>query len=479
MTHSAVDRRNNALREQVRTFGVVGSGMTVRPDIRDRMTLALFVACTTVLLSPGLILGPDHDASVFLTVGAGVVDGRTPYLDLWDHKPPLIYLIHAMGTVLPGPPWLGVWMMTASALLATAAMLVPLVGVPAALLALVASGGFSAAQGGGLTETFATFFALGAVGLTLRGRPLLAGIAAGAAVLTSLLLVAIVPALLLLAPRRAWPRGVLGAAIPVTAVAAWLVFAGALPAAWDAVVTYNRLYLGLDRSADLGQQLPSVAFMLFPLAMLSVAGAMPRTRLGFAALAWLTVGFALLAMNGRLFPHHFTPLIVPLAILAAPGIERIGRARRWVVPGFVIGSVLVGAVIEPVVHAHLHAGPPSRAVAAWLTANTDPSASVLIWGFEPAAAVLADRASAGRYPYYLPLTTRNYATPALVDEWVASLRADPPAVIVDARGAFAVPRPGSGGGRDLDLIDPFRAFVAERYVDVAVVAGRSVYLPRE
>ena len=462
---------------QIRTFNDI---VMARPaGTRLRSTAALFVGCVAVLMWSGLVLGPDHDASVFMTVGAGILEGRTPYLDLWDHKPPLIYLIHALGIALPGPPWLGVWIVTAGALLATAAMLVPLLGVPVALLALVASGSFAAAQGGGLTETFAACFALGAVVLTLRDRTLLAGVAAGAAVLTSLLLAAALPAILILTPVRRWPLGLPGAAIPAAGAVVWLAIAGALPAAWDAVVTYNQLYMGLDRSADLANQLPSVAFMVAPLLLLSVAGGVPRTRLGWAALVWIAAGLALIALNGRLFPHHFTPLIVPLAILGAGGLERIGRAHTWVVPGFVVGSVLVGGLIEPVVRAHLHAGPPSQAVAAWLTDNTDPSASVLIWGFEPAAAVLAERTTAGRYPYFLPLTTRNYATPGLIDEWVASLEADPPEVIVDARDGFAVPPPGTGGGRDLDLIDPFRAFVAARYEDVAVVAGRTVYVLNE
>lgn len=52
---------------------------------------------------------PSRDSGVFLYTGWRVLNGDVPYLDVWDHKPPVIYYLDAFGLWLtPGSPW-GVW----------------------------------------------------------------------------------------------------------------------------------------------------------------------------------------------------------------------------------------------------------------------------------------------------------------------------------------------------------------------------------
>jgi len=67
------------------------------------MTLAVFVP-----FHPGLYF-PGRDNGVFLYAGWRVLIGEIPYADFWDHKPPLIYFINALGLWLgQGNAW-GVW----------------------------------------------------------------------------------------------------------------------------------------------------------------------------------------------------------------------------------------------------------------------------------------------------------------------------------------------------------------------------------
>jgi hypothetical protein len=47
------------------------------------------------------------DSSVFLTIAKGIVHGKIPYLDFFDHKGPLLYLISAFGLFFGG--FRGVW----------------------------------------------------------------------------------------------------------------------------------------------------------------------------------------------------------------------------------------------------------------------------------------------------------------------------------------------------------------------------------
>ena len=47
---------------------------------------------------------PPSAEAVRALVGRIVAGGGIPYLDAWDHKGPLLYLVHAAAYLLPGPP---------------------------------------------------------------------------------------------------------------------------------------------------------------------------------------------------------------------------------------------------------------------------------------------------------------------------------------------------------------------------------------
>src|SRR4030095_7852708 len=59
--------------------------------------------------NPNNMTLPSRDSGVFLYVGWRFLNGDVPYRDVWDHKPPLIYFVDAMGlTLTPYSLW-GVW----------------------------------------------------------------------------------------------------------------------------------------------------------------------------------------------------------------------------------------------------------------------------------------------------------------------------------------------------------------------------------
>jgi hypothetical protein len=70
-----------------------------------------FIALIVCMLSPLNPLSgnvPGTDSSVLLTVARGVIHGKLPYVDFFDHKGPLIYFIDAAGLFLGG--FTGVWL---------------------------------------------------------------------------------------------------------------------------------------------------------------------------------------------------------------------------------------------------------------------------------------------------------------------------------------------------------------------------------
>lgn len=87
--------------------------MRRRPQIL--MTAALAVGALLVL-SPNLPLNraPSEDEGVFLYVARTIATGGMPYRDVWDHKPPGVYLLD----LLAGANVWGVFVLQAIALAA-------------------------------------------------------------------------------------------------------------------------------------------------------------------------------------------------------------------------------------------------------------------------------------------------------------------------------------------------------------------------
>lgn len=121
--------------------------------------------------APFIYQTPDTDASIFLYVGREVASGRLPYLQAYDHKPPLIFYLDAFGLIIgQGSRW-GIWAIELFSLLATSWLAFTLLkryfgrraaGVACTImlvnLALVH-------QRGNLTEEYALPFQFGAIAL--------------------------------------------------------------------------------------------------------------------------------------------------------------------------------------------------------------------------------------------------------------------------------------------------------------------------
>jgi hypothetical protein len=85
----------------------------MRNKIAYFLALILMTVIVTILLLPAShfwTITPGRDAGVFTYIGAEILNGRLPYRDVWDHKPPLIYYIDALGLFISqGAEW-GIWL---------------------------------------------------------------------------------------------------------------------------------------------------------------------------------------------------------------------------------------------------------------------------------------------------------------------------------------------------------------------------------
>lgn len=493
----------------------------------ERGPLAALGLLAVGLLLPGLLTGPSLDAAVFVHAAGEIRDGGTLYVDVWDHKPPgAILLLAGIQWLLPFvEPWLTSWTMSVTVTVATGwlvARILLSLGVrhAAAWLAAGATvtvmGQYLMALGGGLTEPMATALLAGGLLLALReegrARLVLAGALASGAVLVSIpgaVGAAIVATIAVLTAERRQRAGLLvavGLAAPAALTAAWLAATGALAASIDAVIGYAAAYrasnasTGLDLSSAVASwTLLALLFVVVPALIGSIPALRrghPGRRLVAACLGWIAISVILFVYQGRFFAHYAVPLAIPLGVLAGLGLERLASspapqrtiARIARIAPLVAGLII--SVVASVVAGTMEWTPIARQhervdLAAPVVRDlTEPGDAIWVWGTVPQLYLAADRETATSYGYLYPLVTPGYTSAAMIAATRDDLVADPPALIVDAGSSepgapgfvpLLIPRPVANDGRDLDLLDPLRAFVRERYAAVEAVGGWVVY----
>lgn len=251
--------------------------------------LVLVVLAGLVMLpvSPAFIKTPTHDSGIFLYFGSQILHGQLPFRDLWDHKPPAVFYVDALGLLLGGSRW-GVWMMEVLSLSAAGGFAFAFLssffgsgpaafGVAGLFLNLVL-----VLEQGNLTEEYALPFQFAGLYLFARaerrGRYGWLGIGMGLAMAGAFLLkqtlvgVWLVIGLYILITRLAKRdgRGFVSAILPIAAGAAAglgmvvLYFAAnrSLPAFWDVAFRYNFIYSDVTNGDRLRSLLALGQFLL-------------------------------------------------------------------------------------------------------------------------------------------------------------------------------------------------------------------------
>jgi len=498
----------------------------VTPSLRRAhvIAVAVFAAIVVGLHLPGLMEGPTMDGALFTEIAVGMRSGLILYRDLWDHKPPGVFVAFALvQAALPGAdPWFAPWLLTVVASILIAVLTYMLLlpgGRRAALIGGAVVAGYVSiypiSLGGGQTEPLATVVLLAA--FVLAGRATgsarsaaACGVLAGLAVMMSLLVLPAILAvgILVAAPRASaadW-RGAgrrlgafaLGGSAVVAIAAGAVLAAGILPSAWSALVTYNGVYGAVNRSHSdhLVAMVSASILFLAPLIVLCAIGFLRwmRTR-GIqpsvvAAAAWVAACSFAIAATGRLEPHYLIVVIPPLTLLAIPA----GRAAtadlgggRMAGTALVAVAMLVAApaAVSFAARSSSYTNQPQvRAVAAWLRSRTVEPAALFVWGDQPELYYTSGMLPATPYLHVLPLLTPGYGGEELSRTVAQELAADPPRWVVDAGSKgpgepgsvpLLVWRPVESDGRSLDTIDPIRQVVRDGYGPPVEVAGWLVY----
>jgi hypothetical protein len=471
------------------------------PRVRGWLVHAVLAALAVAVLLPNLPIGrvPSEDEGVFLYVARTITQGGMPYRDVWDHKPPLIYLIDVVALLLGGQ-W-GIWVTQAVALAAAAWLSYHAVSRLGRLAAFFGTAAWLYAVPRlvleqGLQTNFVELYALPLQFAALylfaqdAGAPRLwravtiGALAAAAALLKPTVVgIWIAIAIWLVVSRGGTARWrdvgarlgimVVTAAVVIGLAVTWLAAAGALSAAIDVAWGYNLIYSSFAAPAARVSAVADGLRLVLPpgLAVLAALGWLvvlrgPRSPVVTVALIALPVELVL-ASAGRGYHYYFVSWLPAMGVLAAGLAARaeplLGtrRSRMAIVavsvvlafyPALLVGRLLTVEVASPVTPA-----------AEYLRANTRSDETVLVWGARTEVLVLAERRAPTRFIYqYAPLATRGYGSAARVSELLADLERAPPALILDASAqSFETPPLDRAGFGAWSSTEPQYAWPAE------------------
>lgn len=133
---------------------------------KDILFCGLITLCFSLLLAlnPWAEGFPGTDASVFLYIGKGMAQGAVPYVDLFDHKGIVLYLLEWLGAVLTPESFTGMWIVELLHLFAMAVLVMLITSLftekkgaryVTTTLAVFVLDCYLAYEGGNLTEEYA------------------------------------------------------------------------------------------------------------------------------------------------------------------------------------------------------------------------------------------------------------------------------------------------------------------------------------
>ncbi|MGH9658944.1 MAG: hypothetical protein ACRD96_10405 [Bryobacteraceae bacterium] len=290
---------------------------------------------------------------------------------------------------------------------------------------------------------------LAAIHLAMTGHALGSGIAAGVAFSINVKGVFVLAACALW--TRRWGQMAAGFAIPNAVAAAWLAQGGALGDYFEQVWQWGRIYAS-DTFVDspVRNGIARTANWLGFHAALAAGAAWFWARGGererWKWAAWTALALAPVAMGWRFFPRYFFQLLPVLVLVAARGVQLMGRRRAIPLLLLLIPLLRFGPrYLNLDDWRDLAMDRDSRAVALEVRRLARAGDTLLVWGFRPELFVYTGLPAATRYLDSQPLTgvaadRHLVQSEPLTPEWAAANRIDltrsSPSIIIDGLGPY-------------------------------------------
>ena len=497
---------------------------------------ALVIAVLFALALDSFITRPGTDSAIFMYVAKGILEGEIPYLDRWDNKGPLFYVINLIGLVIH-KTW-GEWVVQGLFLLGSTSFAFLLLrrslGVLPALFAIAVFLAYynRFAPPGNYTEQYGLFFQFLTIYLFVRSQTqathetsqsrfsllhLGIGVLGAGCFLLRPNLVALWIAIgicwLLIGGsslrKLAW--AVVGGGSVLILVAGLFAALGAWSALWNAVFAFSFAQSNVSILERL-YVVQSLFLGLFPASLLVIAGwliglgyvalrkAKDESRKSLLALALilLPLEVAGASLSGFVYAHYFLTTLPVVTLLLAFLVWLILR-QNLIAPTLLTAALLLGAayftlpfsnfarLAEKYTANILIVEDRESLVAARVREETEPGDKVLVWGKAARIYLLADRNAPTRYFYHHPLVKPRYTTESMRDEFLLDLKNDMPVLIIDSRHDWFAPlnRSERAGWQPHERymhnpadFGPYFDFVEANYVAVDTIWPFTIYALR-
>jgi hypothetical protein len=431
---------------------------------------------------------PSRDSGVFLYVGWRFLNGDMPYRHVWDHKPPLIYFVDALGIALTPDSLWGIWTLRFLFIFFTLFFVYKLLdrefGIYAALGGSIAltSGLLTILEKGNVTEEYALIFQALCFWLFVsswkKDFPLRSsfwiGVLGGLAFnfkqttiglwVTYGLFLLVVRFLQKRLPLRDLLSLLAGWLLPSVVLILYLASQNAFIDFWEQAFLYNFVYIG--KHEGIRRLIPvfikgfaylqnGCVLYLAMLGWLAGLGYAWRKRrdlftqahpLILITLVNLPIEVLFITISGRSILHYYlTPLPV-MAILAGTlvytGPFLLGRIpainsqviQRWL-PVIVLAGILLGQwgqVTYYPDYVRVLSDNDYAPIIDYVRENTSEGDQVLLIGAESVVNFLSRREAPTRFVYQYPLATLGRRP--MFEEYFNQILENKPILIIDTRG---------------------------------------------
>ncbi len=442
-------------------------------------------------ISPLFFPFPDRDSGVFAYIGRRVLNGELPYLDVWDHKPPLVFYINALGlSIAPDSLW-GIWLISvpilAVAIFFSLKLLTKLFDSEIAIASTaIALGGLPLLLGlGNLTTEYTLPFQFLALFLVWKfwdedakasWKYLFIGVLGGLALMTKQSSIGIWLAVGIVLLFQVFLKGksrlsitrlvwfVLGVALVIGLVSLHFYLKGGFEAFWDQAFLYNFVYVGkseihwIKRIVNLFTMREIEPMMLFHLGMVGGIVALvgivlrkddkveKKQKVFFTLLLIdLVLEVLLTQLPDATYAHYFLTLLPVLTVLTGLSLSvllsGISKLKSIPTAGHARAKKLFFALIVlfasfPLLTEWFNSvkGPVqnyNEEVVELILKETEPDQQVLLWGAETAINFYTGRESPSRYVYQYPLVQKSYVTEEMILEFLNDIEQNKPELIID------------------------------------------------
>lgn len=425
----------------------------------------------------------NRDSGMFAYMGSRILKGEIPYRDVWDHKPPLVYFLNAIGLATSDNTMWGFWVIEVLSLFTAIYISYRLFKRIFGKQAAIISSGIwlftliLLLEGGNYTTEYTLPLQFIAIGLMVAPSPnnkpyrtrfiigLLGGTAfyfkqTAAGVWIAYWIYLTIKDLRQKEIQR-WLNDSLSLAVGPLMITVGLVvyFAtnSGLGDFWDAAFRYNFVYkeqgiswlvktmpilVGSHNLAPMG---------LLPIGLLGFvfAGiALKNRKISDAGMSLvlavavidLPVELLLVSTSGRMYPHYYLTAIPVLAIFSAFLIwTLVNQLLRWNIPQIdlnqvsllVLAVLLLGSVkyMGEKVYEYQNFG--NRKVVKFIRENTSPTDTILVWGAETEINFASLRKSPARITSYYPLLSAGYASEEVVTGYLTDIMENKPRFVFD------------------------------------------------